>query len=56
MIAMEYVKIISEEKYNFALKRLKVIFHAPIGSKEHVEAETLVLLIESYENVKYPIL
>jgi HTH-type transcriptional regulator/antitoxin HigA len=45
----------TEKDYNEALKRLEVIFDAPIDSKEGDEAEVLSLLIENYENKTYPI-
>jgi HTH-type transcriptional regulator/antitoxin HigA len=46
----------TEEEYNQALKRLEKVFHASIDSKEGDEAELLTLLIEKYEDEKYPIL
>lgn len=49
-------KIIKTEKdYNQALKRFEKVFHAPIDSIEGDEAELLSLLIEKYEEEKYPI-
>ncbi len=45
----------SEVDYKNVLKRLEVIFDAPVGSDEGDEAETLALLIENYENLHYPI-
>ena len=45
----------SEEDYIQALKRLEVIFDAPEDSKDGDEAELLTILIEKYENEKYPI-
>jgi len=45
----------TEEDYIQALKRLEVIFDAPEGSKDGDEAELLTILIEKYENEKYPI-
>jgi len=50
------VKIIkTEEEYNQALKRLEVIFDAPVDSPEGDEAELLSILIEKYEDEHYPI-
>lgn len=45
----------SETDYNKALKRLNDIFEAKRGTPEADEAEILVLLIEKYEEEKYPI-
>jgi len=45
----------SDQDYRNALKRLEVIFDAPIETKEGDEAEILSLLIENYENEHYPI-
>jgi len=36
------------------LKRLEVVFQAEAGTSEHDEMETLVALIEGYENKHYP--
>lgn len=52
---MELKPIKSEIDYRNALKRLEVIFDAPIDTKEGDEAEILSLLIENYENEHYPI-
>ena len=50
------IKVIKSEKdYQQALKRLEVIFDAPINSPEGDEAEILSLLIEKYEEEHYPI-
>lgn len=45
----------SEKNYRDALKRLEVIFDAPVNTEEGDEAEILSLLIENYENEHYPI-
>src|SRR5512145_2879139 len=45
----------TEEDYNQALKRLEIIFDAPVDSKEGDEAELLSILIEKYEDEHYPI-
>jgi HTH-type transcriptional regulator / antitoxin HigA len=52
---MEIKPIKTEKDYQNALNKLKVIFDAPLNSKEGDEAEILSLLIENYENVNYPI-
>ena len=52
---MDLKSIITEEDYQFALKRLEVIFDAPIGSPQSEEANELVLLIYEYEQAHYPI-
>ena len=50
------IKVIkTEEDYNKALKRLEVIFDAPVDSAEGDEAELLGILIEKYEDEYYPI-
>ena len=51
---MEIKVIKSEEEYNKALKRLEVLFDAPIDSLEGDEAELLSILIEKYEDEHYP--
>ena len=45
----------SEAEYDQALKRLEKIFDSTPTSKEGEEAELLALLIEDYEERKYPI-
>jgi HTH-type transcriptional regulator / antitoxin HigA len=52
---MEIRVIKTEHDYQQALKRLEVIFDAPVDSPEGDEAEILVLLIEKYEEEHYPI-
>jgi HTH-type transcriptional regulator/antitoxin HigA len=52
---MEIKIIKTEEEYNQALKRLEVIFDAPVDSPEGDEAELLSILIEKYEDEHYPI-
>ena len=50
------IKVIKTEKdYNKALKRLEVVFDAPIDSPQGDEAELLTILIENYEEEHYPI-
>ncbi len=45
----------TENDYENALKRLDEIFDVKPGSDEDEEADLLVLLIEKYEEDKYPI-
>ena len=52
---MEIKLIKSEADYRNALKRLEIIFDAPIDTEEGNEAEILSMLIENYENKHYPI-
>ncbi|WP_036155446.1 helix-turn-helix domain-containing protein [Maribacter forsetii] len=52
---MKLKPIKSDIDYRNALKRLEVIFDAPINSKEGDEGEILSLLIENYENEHYKI-
>ncbi|SEA75264.1 helix-turn-helix domain-containing protein [Psychroflexus halocasei] len=52
---MNVKPIKSDKDYRNALKRLEVIFDAPIDSKDGDEAEILSLLIENYEDEHYPI-
>jgi HTH-type transcriptional regulator/antitoxin HigA len=50
------IKVIkTEEEYNQALKRLEIIFDAPVDSPEGDEADLLGILIEKYEDENYPI-
>lgn len=50
------LKLIKTKKdYEKALKRLEVIFDARQGSKEGDELEVLSILIEKYENERFPI-
>lgn len=55
LFRMEIKLIKSDEDYRNALKRLEMIFDAPIDSMEGDEAEILSLLIENYENKYHPI-
>ena len=52
---MEIKVIKTEDDYNKTLKRLEVIFDAPIDSPQGDEAELLSILIENYEEEHYPI-
>ena len=49
------MEIKTEEEYPKALKRLDIIFDAPIGTPESDEADILVAAIDAYENKHYPI-
>jgi HTH-type transcriptional regulator / antitoxin HigA len=50
------IKVIkTEADYNKALKRLEVIFDAPVNTPDGDEAEILGILIEKYEGEHYPI-
>lgn len=50
------IKLIkTEEDYALALKRLDVIFGAPIGTPESDEADVVALLVDEYEKQHYPI-
>lgn len=52
---MNMKPIKSDKDYRNALKRLEMIFDAPIDTKDGDEAEILSLLIDNYENEHYPI-
>jgi len=52
---MNVKPIKSDKDYRNALERLEVIFDASIDTKEGDEAEILSLVIENYENERYPI-
>jgi HTH-type transcriptional regulator/antitoxin HigA len=45
----------TENDYNQALERLEVIFDAKRGTQEGDELELLGILIDQYENEKFPI-
>lgn len=47
------IKTISD--YKNSLKRLEVIFDAPVGSVESDEADILGLMVDEYEKKHYPI-
>ena len=50
------IKVLKTEKeYNQALKRLEIIFDAPVDTPDGDEAELLGILIEKYEEEHYPI-
>ena len=52
---MNIQPIKNEKDYRASLKRLEVIFDAPVGSTESDEADLLGLLIDDYEKKHYPI-
>jgi HTH-type transcriptional regulator/antitoxin HigA len=52
---MDLKLIKTETDYQNALKRLEVIFDAPIGSSESDEADILGLIIDEYEKKNFPI-
>jgi HTH-type transcriptional regulator/antitoxin HigA len=52
---MKWKVIKTEKDYQKALKRLEVVFDAKKGSKEGDELELLSLLIDNYEQKRYPI-
>ncbi len=52
---MNWKVIKSEKDYQIALKRLEEIFDSKKGSKNGDELELLSLLIDNYENEKFPI-
>ena len=52
---MEHKVIKTEYEYNQALQRLELIFDAEPGTAEGDELDLLSLLIDSYENIHYPI-
>ena len=47
--------ICTEEEYEAALARIAEILHAEIGTPEGDERDVLVDLLESYEDMHYPI-
>jgi HTH-type transcriptional regulator/antitoxin HigA len=52
---MNWKVIKTEKEYQAALNRLEEIFDAKKGSKNGDELELLSLLIDNYENEKFPI-
>lgn len=52
---MEYMVIKNEKQYNKAINRLEQIFDAKKSTREGDELELLSLLIDKYEQEKYPI-
>lgn len=45
----------TEQEYQQALQRIDAIFHAPEASKEAKELQLLVVLVQQYEEVRYPL-
>ncbi len=52
---MNIKPIKTEGDYQISLKRLEVIFDAPVGTVESDEADILGLMIDEYEKRHYPI-
>jgi len=52
---MNIKPIKTKEDYQVSLKRLEVIFDAPVGTVESDEADILGLMIDEYERKHYPI-
>src|SRR5690554_950743 len=52
---MQLKLIKTESDYQLALKRLELIFNAPIGTADSDEADILGLLIDEYEKKYHPI-
>jgi HTH-type transcriptional regulator / antitoxin HigA len=52
---MNIQPIKTESDYKIALKRLEIIFDAPIGTQESDEADILALIVDEYEKKHYPI-
>lgn len=52
---MDIAPVRNEKDYQTALKRLEVIFDAKRGTNEGDELEILAILIDNYENEKFPI-
>lgn len=45
----------TEKEYQEAINRIDEIFHAPEGSEEARELQLLVVLVQKYEDEKYPL-
>jgi HTH-type transcriptional regulator/antitoxin HigA len=52
---MNIAPLKTKSDYERALKRMEIIFDAPIGSVESDEADISALLIDDYEKKNYPI-
>lgn len=52
---MELRPIKTEIDYQNALKRLELLFDAPIGTPESDEADILALMVDEYEKKHFPI-
>ena len=55
IVTMNITPIKTENDYQTALKRMELLFDAPINSPESDEADVLGLLIDEYEKKHYPI-
>jgi len=52
---MSITPLKTENDYKIALKKMELLFDAPIGTPESDEADMIGLLIEEYEKKHYPI-
>jgi len=52
---MDIKPVKTTEDYKAALKRLEIVFDAPVGTRESDEADLLGLMIDDFEKRKYPI-
>lgn len=52
---MNIKPIKNKADYEKALKRLEVLFDAPVGTPESDEADVLALLVDDYEKKHFPI-
>ena len=53
---MEPIKLIKNEAdYQAALKRIRQLWESPEGTPEADEEELLVILVEHYEQIHYPV-
>lgn len=48
-------EISEQETYEAALREIEKLFHARLGTAEGARLENLVCLVESYEEVAFPI-
>jgi len=52
---MNIIPIKTDTDYKNSLRRLEIIFDAPVGTPESDEADVLGLMIDEYEKKHYPI-
>ena len=52
---MNIKPIKTEDDYLMALKKLEMIFDAPVGTEESDEADILGLMVDDYEKKHYPV-
>lgn len=45
----------TEQEYDEAIQRIDVLFHAPQGTPEAKELQLLVVLVQQYEDVHFPL-